>query len=237
MSSRDNLYDDPEESLRIALTGWQSRMWTAMPGIVVDFDSSSMTATIQPSIQGEIEDEFGKTTYVNLPTLIHCPVVFPQGGGFVFTMPITTGDEVLIIFGSRCIDSWWQSSGIQKAAEFRMHDLSDGFCLPGPFSKPKAPVGVSTTNAQLRTLAGTSFIELTPAGQINLVSPTGINITGPTSITGPLTLAGAVAVTGNISSTGSVSASIIATTSGIGLATHKHPGVTTGSGTSGAAIP
>src|ERR1019366_1339884 len=104
------------------------------------------------------------------------PIVFPSAGGFTITLPITVGDEVLVIFSSRCIDGWWQNGGIQAPIEFRMHDLSDGFAIPGPKSLPHVIPNISTTGAQIRNNAGTTYVEISANGQIQLVSPSQVNI-------------------------------------------------------------
>lgn len=224
MSNNRNQYiNDPVESMSIALDGKQSNVWTAIPGIVTAVDFTEMTCTVQPSIQGTVELENGTTQSVNLPILIHVPIVFPSAGGFTITLPLAVNDEVLVIFSSRCIDAWWQSGGIQRPMEARMHDLSDGFAIPGPKSQPNVIGGISTTGAQIRNNAGTTYIEISADGKIKLVSPSEIDITGN------------LKVTGNISATGEITAHSAAIA--IALTTHKHSGVTTGGGTSGGPVP
>lgn len=191
-------------------------LWTAMPGIVEAVDFSTMTCTVQPAIQGIITDQNGKDTFVNLPLLVMVPIVFPSAGGFTITMPLKINDEVLVVFSSRCIDSWWQSGGIQVPAEQRMHDLSDGFCIPGPKSVPHKISNISSTALQIRNNAGTSYVEISATGQINLVSTTKVTMTAPE-----------VDLTGNLIVTGDVVAL------GVSLTTHIHSGVTTGPGDSG----
>jgi hypothetical protein len=92
------------------------------------------------------------------------------------------------VFASRCIDAWWQSGGIQRPMEARLHDLSDGFAIPGPRSQSRLPAGaVSSTSAQLRNDAGTTYIEIDALGKIKLVSGVSIDITGDVNVTGTLT--------------------------------------------------
>lgn len=215
MGLREELANDPEEMMRIAMDGRQSDMYTAMPAIVTSVDFTKMTIACQVTIQAGIQDENGNVQYVNIPPLINVPICFPSGGGFTITMPIASGDEVLVLFASRCIDAWWQSGGVQKPAEQRMHDLSDGFAIPGPKSVPKAISGVSSSNLQIRNNAGTSYIEITPTGKINIVAPTGLEITGN------------VLVTGSLHATANIGTDLVA------LNTHIHSGVTTGGGDSG----
>ena len=64
-------------------------------------------------------------------------MVFPGGGGWSITFPVSKGDEALVVFASRCIDDWWQSGGVGIQPDLRMHDLSDGFAIIGPRSQPR----------------------------------------------------------------------------------------------------
>lgn len=206
---RNQLLNDPETVHRYAQDGLQSRMWTALPAIVTKVDLSKMTLECQPTIKGVVTNPDQSISYVDLPVLLDVPIVFPGAGGFILTFPIAAGDEVLVIFSSRCIDAWWQGGGVQIAPETRMHDLSDGFAIPGPRSQPKVVSGISSTKAQLRNNAGSVFLE---------IGASGISIQGNLSVTGSITAQGAV-------------------TSGVGpasvtLGTHTHTSTTPGNPTS-----
>lgn len=225
MAERGTLYNDNEESLRAAFDGFQSSVWTALPGYITAVDFTTMTVTVQPTVQGVITGIDGTETKVNLPLLIHVPVCFPKAGGFALTLPIAVNDEVLVVFASRCIDAWWQQSGVQPPMEDRMHDLSDGFCIPGPCSVPNVIPNISTTGAQLRNTAGTTYIELSANGNIKIVTPGELDITGPVNITGD------VIVTGKVTASGEVMSGVIP------LTAHIHSGVTTGTGNSGGPLP
>lgn len=167
------------EALRTALDGRQTSIWTAGPGIVQSFDPDKMTCVVQPAIKGRVTDKTLNTTFVNLPLLLDCPVVFMGGGGVTFTTPIQKDDECLVVFGSRCIDAWWQNGGVQPPLEARMHDLSDGFCLVGLRSLPRALSGISTTAAQIRSDDGETYVELDPTGSVTLKAPAGVSANAP----------------------------------------------------------
>ena len=138
MDPREYL-NDQEEASRLMLESHQSDMWTAMPGIVQSVNLSAMTLVVQLAIQGRSEDQNGNITYQNISPIQDVPICFPSAGGFTLSLPISAGDEVLVVFASRCIDSWWQNGEYaNKAMEFRMHDLSDGFAIPGPRSRAKS---------------------------------------------------------------------------------------------------
>lgn len=190
MDSRERM-NDPVVGLTVALGGWQSKMQTAIPGIIQSFNTDnpdSMTCTVQPAINGQVRDEQGNITVAELPLLVDCPVQFPSGGGCTLTFPVAQGDECLVVFSSRCIDAWWQSGGVQVQPELRMHDLSDGFALLGFRSLPRVIHGISTTAAQLRTDDGAAFVEvnsvthainITTTAPVNVTSSASANVTAP----------------------------------------------------------
>ncbi|MCS3839382.1 hypothetical protein HNR03_003993 [Pseudomonas sp. JAI111] len=188
MDSRERM-NDPVVALTVALGGWQSKLQTAIPGIIQSFDPESMTCTVQPAIIGQIRDETGAVTGIELPLLVDCPVQFPAGGGCILTFPVKEEDECLVVFSSRCIDAWWQSGGVQVQPELRMHDLSDGFALLGFRSLPRVIPSISTTAAQLRTDDGAAFVEVDSATHtINITTTAPVNVTSSTSaiVTAPI---------------------------------------------------
>lgn len=161
---RDERTNSFEAAVLGALSGFQSGLWTALPGIVESVDLAAQTLVVQPAIQAQIMLPDNSWQWVALPLLLDVPILFPSGGGFTLTFPIVAGDECLVVFSSRCIDSWWQSGGIQVQAELRMHDLSDGFAFVGPRSQPRKLAGVSANSTQLRNEGGSVFVEVSAAG-------------------------------------------------------------------------
>lgn len=206
-AARLQLINDSEEALRQAFDGRLATLWTSMPGYIVDVNLAEMTCSVQPAIQATVTSEDGIQNLVALPKLIHCPIIFPKGGGFVITMPLKAGDEVLINWACRAIDAWWKAGEIQRPIEARMHDLSDGFVIPGPASQTKLISNISATNLQIRNESGDTYIELGADGKINMISASEINLTAPAV---------------NIN--------------GIPFSTHRHTGVDPGSGESGGPV-
>lgn len=205
----------------------QAQIWTALPGVVTAVDLSKQTVSVQPSVQGSISAPDGSSQSVNLPLLVDVPIVWPRAGGFALTFPIVAGDEVLVVFASRCIDTWWQSGGVGVQAEVRMHDLSDGFAVLAPTSQPKKLNNVSSANVQLRDEAGTTYVEIAPGGKIKLLGATSIDLNAPTvNIQATnLNVNATTSMTGQVTQTGGMSIG------GITFGTHKHPdpqGGTTG---------
>jgi hypothetical protein len=233
MDRRERIGDE-EETLRMAFDSQLANLWTSLPAIVTAVDLTKMTVSAQPSLKGSTLQPSGEYTSNNLPILVDVPIQFPSAGGFALTLPIKTGDEILIVFASRCIDAWWQSGGIQEQLEFRMHDLSDGFAIVGISSVPNVIPNISAINAQLRSKDGTTFLEITPDGKINLTAPTSIAITSPS-----VTMSGTLAVTGAITSGASVTAPLVTGSTnvimgGISGTGHVHSDVQSGTSNTGA---
>jgi len=224
-----------QQALRESLDGRQAEIWTGMPGIIQSFDPAKRTCVVQPAIMAQVMKPDNTFVWEALPLLLDCPVIFPGGGGFVLTFPLKAGDEVFVNFGNRCIDQWYQSGGIQIQAELRMHSLSDGFVLAGVSSLPNVQPAISTANVQLRSDDGSTFVELTPAGNARLQAPGNVDIDagGNADVTadGSITLnapvvninaAAAINMTAptiNITTPGAGGLSI----DGIPFGTHKHP--------------
>lgn len=196
-------YEDPQEALRSAMDGRQADLWTALPGIIQSYNSTELTVEVQPAIQALYTGADLSQKFVNLPTLVDVPVVFPRGGSYTLTFPIQPGDECLVVFASRCIDNWWSQGGVQTQYELRMHDLSDGFAFVGPFSQITAPslTGVSTTTTQLRSNDGNLFVEIDESSNtINVKAPiVNINASQQINLNSPLVKAsGAIQAAANI---------------------------------------
>lgn len=153
-------FEDRQEVLRSALQSNQAGIWTAVPGIIQKVNLTALTVEVQPSIQALVTGANQQKQFTNLPVCPDVPIYFPRGGGYTMTYPIKAGDECLLVFSSRCIDSWWDQGGVQPQRELRMHDLSDGFALVGPFSQKTKIANVSTNTVQMRSDDGKNYVEI-----------------------------------------------------------------------------
>jgi hypothetical protein len=199
-----------------------SRLRVAAPGIIQSFNATKQTAEVKIAIREHLNIN-GNLSWVEIPLLVDVPVYFPRAGGYCLTVPISAGDECLVIFADFCIDAWWQSGGIQNQVDKRRHDLSDGFALVGVTSQPKKVSGYSPNTVQLRNEAGNAVVE---------IDGTTINVTtsGIANVTG-----NSINVSGsNISvSGGNVSIGSNTTIDGKGFLSHTHSGVKAGDSTTG----
>jgi hypothetical protein len=218
------------ETVETHLDGRQAQIHTSMPGQIVSFDASKMTATVQPAIQGIQTKIDGSRVTTTISPIHDVPVHFPSGGGFTLTFPVKPGDECLLVFMERSMDNWFQHGGTQLPSDRRMHDINDCVAYVGLRSQPNVISGISTTGVQLRSDAGTDFVEVDngnltvqtvgllrfKAGSISFEAPT-VAWTGTSGATG------AMNINANITTTGTL------TNNGVNVSSsHKHGGITRG---------
>lgn len=166
-------------------------LWTAIPGIITSVDYNEQTVTVQPTIREKVNLE-GKYQWLDLPELIHVPFFIYGGGGYTITMPITVGDECLVVFADMCIDAWWQSGGVQNQIDRRRHDLSDGFAICGFRSQPHTVPGYSGDSVQVKH-GGSTIFDI-KAGQVTINADVIINgsqtVSSNHTVNGTLTAGG-----------------------------------------------
>ena len=224
MISLDEMNPLPERMDLMRQRQTMNKIRVAAPGIVQAYDASQQTVTVQVAIRERMNED-GVENWVEIPLLLDVPIVFPRAGGYCLTLPITAGDEVLVVYGDNCIDAWWQNSGVQNQIDTRRHDLSDAFAIPGPWSQPRKVSGYSTNSCQLRNEAGSAYVELN--GSVVNIKASVINLdAGAINTTG--TGGGNVNISGKVTISGGQT-----TIDGRSFLGHKHTGVDTGSGTSG----
>lgn len=182
----------------------------AVPGIINSFDETKQTVTVKVALR-EVVNINGVATVKEIPLLLDVPIVVPRAGNFVLTMPVTAGDECLVVFADMCIDSWYTRGSVQNQLERRRHDLSDAFAIIGCWSQPRVIPGYSTSAAELRSEDGTVKVSVED-NQLTVTAPT-VNVTASEQV--------------NISGNGTT------LLDGKNFLLHEHTGVATGSGISG----
>jgi hypothetical protein len=223
---------DPIERLNKAypayatmLDSLQARIWTAMPGIVDSWNTTDNTVEAHIAIKGTLQGPDGTLSFVPYPPLHKLPVHFPGGGNVLCSFPIAAGDEIIIMFVARALDTWWQSGGVQQPLERRFHELSDCFCIPCVWSVPNIPTNLSTTTAQLRSKDGGTYVELDAANnKVNVVAPSDLTVTAPHAV-----------INGDLRVTGKV-ISLYGTGNDVELDTHKHTDVQSGGNQTGGPV-
>lgn len=108
-------------------------------GQIQDFDSDNQTATVQINYKRIIYNQNNPQNenvitdlFFDYPVLVSCPAVVLSGGDGRLTFPIRKGDNCVVLFNDRDMDSWFTSGqiGLPPNSD-RVHDISDGIVLVG----------------------------------------------------------------------------------------------------------
>jgi hypothetical protein len=189
-----------------------SRVWTALPGVIQAVTNNGNTVEVQPAINGRFKELDGTYKAIQMPKLVDVPICWQGGGGATWTFPVAKGDECLVVFASRCIDSWWQNGFVapngqvgadgkpvnlqNSPQEFRLHNLSDGFAIVGVRSKARAFSAFDATTARLRTDDDSCYVEFDPVNKkVKIVASGGVTINNVTfdssgNVVSPQTITG-----------------------------------------------
>lgn len=180
-----------------------------LPARVLAYDRERNVATVQPLVA--VLTTAGQA--VPRAQVAEVPVVALGGGGFVMHFPLRAGDLGWIEASDRDISLFTQALAEAPPNTHRLHNFADGRFIPDSFRQFEAGA-VGSDAMAIQSLDGSVRVELSP-GRLLLVAPDVTVDTPMASFTGDVTVAGE------------------ATIGGIDFSTHKHLGVTPGTGTSG----
>lgn len=114
-------------------------------GVIQSFDPAKATAQVQILFKRILSNG----NIQSYPVLVDCPVYTPQGGGAYLQMPITKGDQCLILFADRNIDAWYKTGSEMAPFDPRCHDISDGLVIVGVNALTSSIPDFSSSEARL----------------------------------------------------------------------------------------
>lgn len=233
-----------------------AEMWFSCPGIItsVSSDLSDLRVNVKPSINELYADG---TTEEHLD-ILSVPLIMPGGANTLISFPVVAGDTVLLVFSQRSMDNFKIGSGLPtQPNDARKFQAEDAIAIPGLFTFSKSanrpgmrkyPHNPKTDLVVAHNLSsGTEvMIQLKQSGDLIINTEQSVTVnckTGVVNATESYTIntpqlninASATTWAGNITHTGNYTQTGTSTFNGIVFATHKHLGVSPGSGTSGIA--
>ena len=152
-----------ETAIQAGIDAALKELHTCLPGEIVSFDPVEQTADIQLSIKRKQSGGL-----VNIPVLKEVPIRYLAGSTYTITFPLVEGDNVLVVFAERSIDTWLVNGGIQDPADIRKHSFSDAFAFPMMYSQSGKIANFDNDNMQIRTRDGSAEITIKANGDIEL---------------------------------------------------------------------
>jgi hypothetical protein len=100
-----------------------------MIGSIISFNATNQTAEVSLKFKRQLQTET-----VNYTVLKDCPVIIHK----YERKPILPGDECLILFNDRNIDSWFNGGTATVPNNILLHDMGDAIVLIGLHSLPNS---------------------------------------------------------------------------------------------------
>lgn len=155
-------------------------LFTALPAKVIRTDKfqSLQIVDVKPSINKIYEDGVVE----KFDILYNVPVVLLGGGGSLISVPVSVGDNVLLIFSMRDIDRWKAQGGEDVTPDTnRTHNINDAIAIPGlvpqqNVDSPSAEDVVIKFNGSQISLKKSKDIEINSSGNVNITSSGNINL-------------------------------------------------------------
>lgn len=231
-----------------------AEVYTALPCIVTNVSGSfeNQRVDVQPSVNTLYKDG----TSEEHTQILGVPVLLPGSSTSMVSFPINVGDTVMCVFSQRSMDNFKIGNGQPTVPnDYRKFSDQDAVAIPGLFSFAKSvnrpairkyPHNPKTDLVIAHNIAsGTEvMIQLKQNGELIINTEQAVTVnckTGVMNATESYTLntpilnvnASTTNWSGNIIHSGNYTQTGTSTFNGIVFATHKHTGVTPGSGVSG----
>lgn len=122
-----------ESSIESFITADRVGLNTAIPASIESYDEATRTARVKIHYSDHFASEGTEANREDWPPIPDCPVLFPRGGGFVFTWPLKKGDPVLVVFSQRSLQEWSASDGKTDIGSFLIstHNPGDAIVISG----------------------------------------------------------------------------------------------------------
>lgn len=104
---------------------------------IQSFNSENQTVTVtinykQTYVQFETNSQKYVQTLQDYPIIQDCPLIVLGGGKARITFPVNRGDQCILLFNDRDMDTWFQGSTTSPNSTPRLHSFSDCVALIGP---------------------------------------------------------------------------------------------------------
>lgn len=252
----DNRYIATQQQLN-ELNFWRGafKLNTCIPAIVDEFNVATQRVSATPAIQAKYITPDGEVKYIDCPKITNIPLAIIKSPGLKLTYPVKKGQNCTLIFSQRSIDNFLLDGSKPYpptegpdplTSSLRCMDMTDALCFPGLITNNETISSYNNDAIEIRSADGTTkvsvaentlnFIQgggsITMSGGKVEITASEIKINGKTTISGSdVEISGKTKIDGsNIDITGTT------TINNHDFDTHKHSGVTAGTGNTGVVV-
>lgn len=159
----------PIRTLEDVLASWsrraQSEVNVSLPGVVLDYDADTQTATVKPVVREAFEDDDEEVYVTEFEPIPQVPVCHWRGGGYTLHAPLEAGDFVTLVVMDRSIDEFMSTGNTDNIPQvLRRFDWSDAVAIP----MPPAPMPISGLGDDMfmGREDGAAGVRISPTGKI-----------------------------------------------------------------------
>jgi hypothetical protein len=162
----------PIRTLEGTLASWANRAVSevnvSLPGVVLDYDTATQTATVRPVVREAFEDDDERIFMTEFEPIPSVPVAHWRAGGFTMHAPLLPGDIVTLVVSDRSIDEFMATGNTDNIPQvLRRFDWSDAVAIPMP-PAPTPLEGLSETDFFLGVEDGAAGVRMTPVGTMRV---------------------------------------------------------------------
>ena len=162
---------------------------TGMPGIIQSYNSETRRCSVRPALALVTTHRMLERAIVH-----NVPVIFPAGGGYTMTFPLSAGDPVWIAYSQRGIGNFKDDHGLAIPPPEGFFSAHDAVVFPGFGPRTITPVGFGLV---LQNDDGSTKIEINEDG-IDIVTSGDVAIDGnDVTITGSVNVVGSLSINGD----------------------------------------
>jgi hypothetical protein len=121
-----------------ALSDFQDRFKSGMPGTIVAYDYKTRRATVKPDFKNKYKDG----TIEDSPLIYNVPVKHPGGNDSGVHFPLKKGNKVWLNFADKSLEEWLVNGKEVAPSDARRHHISDAVAYPLG-SDPQSPKKIS----------------------------------------------------------------------------------------------
>lgn len=154
------------EVIRVAFERRLMDVYVSMPGSIQSYNPVNQTATVIPLLRKLEPGRDGIDPVIPLPALQGVPVMFFGSGTWRITVPVSAGDQCLLVWADRGLDRWkgtppgnYDATHTIDPGSFNLHHLTDAVAILGLVS-PAAPRAATANDRMSLGSDGGAVVEV-----------------------------------------------------------------------------
>jgi len=176
MSAQNQAIGTLTTAIRTAIDGRLVDLHTALPGVVRAVYADDQEVDVEIAIQRIVRDTSDEERVESVPVLSRIPLAVLGVPGLSVTLPVASGDEVVVVFLERDASAWIEGGKILPPESRRKHSYSDGVAIPLKLIVQNRIGAYQTGAIEIRTDDRSGRITLKADGTVEIMTTSSVEI-------------------------------------------------------------